>query len=301
MKKTILLLILGIFVLLQMANPGQEKPLDVPYVPTPPEVVEKMLRLAEVNQADLLFDLGCGDGRIVITAALRYGTKGMGVDIDPQRVQESRDNAAANKVEHLASFREQDIFKTDFSDATVVSMYLLTKINLRLRPSLLTELRPGTRVVSHSFSMHEWQPDKTERVLVDKIFHPIYLWIIPSNMTGSWNIIEPHRSAGNRARLKIEQLFQVVTGLYASGTESIPLREVYLSGNKIQFSLESKTDQKLTVKKYHGQIQGNSIKGTITYKQGNQTKTLNWLAERNPATIRPLDQGLNKTYFEITP
>lgn len=295
MKKTKPLLFFLIFFLLQIMFPGQEKRLDVPYVPTPPEVVEEMLRLAEVTQTDLLYDLGCGDGRIVITAALRYGTKGVGVDIDPQRIKESRNKAAAAEVEQLVSFKEEDIFRTDFHDATVVSMYLLTKVNLRLRPRLLNELRPGTRIVSHSFSMHEWQPDKSERVLVDEIFHPIYFWIIPSNMSGTWNIKATPSSPRGGEALHIEQLFQVVTGFYSSGNIRIPLRETFLSGNMIQFVLEPEPGSQIPVKKFQGEIQGHRITGTITYKKAGQTKIAQWDAERNPSTIRPLDQGLNKT------
>src|SRR4030066_124981 len=117
-----------------------------------------MLRLAIVTKNDLLYDLGCGDGRIVITAAELYGTRGVGLDIDPDRIQESKENAAKANVGQLVKFQEQDIFQADFHEATVVSLYLLTSVNLRLRPNLLAQLRPGTRVVSHNYAMDTWKP-----------------------------------------------------------------------------------------------------------------------------------------------
>ena len=151
---------------------------DVPYVPTPMVVVDEMLRLADVGEDDLLYDLGSGDGRIVIAAAERYGTRGVGVDIDPKRVEEANANAAAAGVTERVEFREQDLFETDFSEATVVTLYLLPEVNLRLRPRLLQELRPGTRVVSHAFDMGNWEPE--EVVEVDG--RTIYYWTIPEEV-----------------------------------------------------------------------------------------------------------------------
>lgn len=148
---------------------------DVPYVPTPQAVVDKMLDLAKVTSGDYLIDLGSGDGRIPIAAAKRFGTKAMGVDIDPVRVQEAKTNAINARVEDKVEFRKQDLFETDLSQATVLTLYLLPRINLQLRPRLLTELKPGTRVVSHSFAMGDWKPD--QKVVVDG--RTIYLWTVP--------------------------------------------------------------------------------------------------------------------------
>lgn len=149
--------------------------LDVPYVPTPPEVVDEMLRLAEVGPDDRLYDLGSGDGRIVIAAAERFGTRGIGVDIDPERVEEANANAEAANVTDLVEFREQDLFETDFSDATVVTLYLLSEVNLRLRPRLLQELEPGTRIVSHAFDMGDWEPE----AVVEVDGRQVYFWTVP--------------------------------------------------------------------------------------------------------------------------
>ncbi len=149
--------------------------LDVPYVPTPQSVVDKMLDIAKVTGEDYLIDLGSGDGRIPIAAAKRFGAKGMGVEIDPVRVQEAKFNAVNARVEDKVEFRKQDLFETDLSKATVLTMYLLPRINLQLRPRILNELKPGTRVVSHSFDMGDWKPD--QKVKVDG--RTIYLWIVP--------------------------------------------------------------------------------------------------------------------------
>jgi 23S rRNA G2445 N2-methylase RlmL len=138
------------------AVPGKE----VPYVPTPPEVVDVMLDAAGVKQGDVLYDLGCGDGRIVIAAAKRFGVRGVGVDIDPQRIKEANANAQAAGVADLVEFREQNLFDVDLRPASVVTLYLLSSVNLKLRPKLLREVEPGTRVVSHAFDMGEWAPDQ---------------------------------------------------------------------------------------------------------------------------------------------
>jgi hypothetical protein len=149
--------------------------LDVPYVPTPQSVVDKMLDIAKVTGEDYLIDLGSGDGRIPIAAAKRFGTKGMGVEIDPVRVQEAKTNAVNARVADKVEFKKQDLFETDLSQATVLTMYLLPRVNLQLRPRILNKLKPGTRVVSHSFDMGDWKPD--QKIIVDG--RPIYLWIVP--------------------------------------------------------------------------------------------------------------------------
>jgi ribosomal protein L11 methylase PrmA len=148
---------------------------DVIFVPTPQEVVEDMLRLANVKKGDVLFDLGSGDGRIPVTAARLYGIRAVGIDIDPERIREAQDNAKKNGVESLVQFRLQDLFEADFREATVVTLYLLPDLNLKLRPRLLAELKPGTRIVSHQFDMGDWKPAKK----LESNGRTVYFWVVP--------------------------------------------------------------------------------------------------------------------------
>jgi cyclopropane fatty-acyl-phospholipid synthase-like methyltransferase len=149
-----------------------------PYVPSPQAVVEKMLELAGVASSDMVYDLGCGDGRIVITAAQKYGAHGVGIDIDPDRIRESEANAKAAGVQNLVSFRLEDALKADVSSATVVTLYLLTSSNAALRPMLTRQLKPGARIVSHTFGMGDWLPQKTELIPYESGYNrTIYLWI----------------------------------------------------------------------------------------------------------------------------
>ena len=170
--------LLGLLPLLCLfVGPGQTL---APYVPSPPDVVERMLSLAQVTRSDVLYDLGCGDGRIPIAAAKKYGARGVGLDIDPRRIEESRANAKIAGVEHLVEFRVEDVMKADVSPATVVTLYLLTSSNAKLRPILQQQLRPGARIVSHAFSMgSEWPADTIDQfttVRGDEI--TLYLWRI---------------------------------------------------------------------------------------------------------------------------
>lgn len=166
----------------QISPQTKEVKRDVPYVPTPQNVVDEMLKLANVTKDDVVYDLGCGDGRLVITAVQKFGAKrGFGVDIDPERIAESNANAKAAGVTDRVSFAVQDLFQTDLKEATVVTLYLLPEVNLRLRPKLLSDLRPGSRVVSHSFTMGDWEPQKT--VTVSPGGQRLYFWTIPAKTT----------------------------------------------------------------------------------------------------------------------
>jgi precorrin-6B methylase 2 len=151
----------------------------VPFVPTPQEVVERMLALAQLKKGDILYDLGSGDGRIVITAAKKYGVKAVGFEIDPELIKKSRENIRKEGLEQLAEIREQDILTVDLSPASVVTMYLLPSVNMTLRPKVLSQLKPGARVVSHAFDMGDWKADKTESVKDGSAYErTIYLWVI---------------------------------------------------------------------------------------------------------------------------
>jgi ubiquinone/menaquinone biosynthesis C-methylase UbiE len=148
---------------------------DVIFVPTDFQVVTAMLKLAEVTSKDIVYDLGCGDGRFVVTAAQQFGARGVGIDIDPQRIKEANELAKRTGANDKVRFIEGDLFETDISEATVVTLYLLTRLNLKLRPKLMKELKPGTRIVSHAFDMGDWKPEKTENVGGSSIF----MWRMP--------------------------------------------------------------------------------------------------------------------------
>ena len=162
------------------ARAQDEADLEVPYVPTPENVVAEMLKLANVKKTDVLYDLGSGDGRIVVTAAQKYGARGVGYDLNPERIQEATENAKKAGVSARVQFRQQDLFQADLREASVVTLYLLPSVNLKLRPKLWSELKPGTRIVSHDFDMGDWKPDKT----VDLEGHKIYFWVIRAGANG---------------------------------------------------------------------------------------------------------------------
>jgi SAM-dependent methyltransferase len=169
--------------LIVSAHPlAQQKPLrapDVPFDPSPHQVVEQMLKLAGIRKTDVVYDLGCGDGRIVIAAAQKYGARGVGIDIDPQRIKESQENARAAGVTGRVTFRNEDLFEASIAEATVVTLFLWPEINLKLRSKLVADLKPGTRVVSYYWDMGDWQPEQT--IEIDG--HSVYLWIIPAKRT----------------------------------------------------------------------------------------------------------------------
>src|ERR1700682_4305631 len=173
------------------AQAPEQIQINPPDVRPPDKVVAAMLKLAGVKPVDIVYDLGCGDGRIVISAAKEYGARGVGIDIDPERIQEARDNARKAGVEALVKFEVNDLFAADIHSATVVALYLLPDVNLRLRPKLLKELKPGTRVVSHDFDMGDWKPDKRRAVAVpNKSYGPpvsqVYFWYVPAHVAGKW-------------------------------------------------------------------------------------------------------------------
>jgi SAM-dependent methyltransferase len=166
----------------QSTKPARDP--DVPYVPTTEPAVQAMLKLAGVKKTDVVYDLGCGDGRIVIAAAKNYGARGVGIDINPVRINEAKENARKAGVEKLVRFEEKDLFQADIHEATVVTLFLLPTVNMKLRPKLLQDLKPGTRVVSNTFDMGDWKPDKEATVGgVDDVEAPLsrdlYLWVIP--------------------------------------------------------------------------------------------------------------------------
>ena len=213
---------------LPLVGAADEPEYDVPFVPTPHTLVEKMLDLAGVGPSDYLIDLGCGDGRIAVAAA-RRGARALGVDLDPLRIQEAAAAARIAGVEARARFRRQDLFRTPIWEASVVALYLLPRINLALRPRLLTELRPGARIVSHAFDMGDWRAEAEERHDGRRIM----LWLVPAVAGGRWALTD---ADGAGFTLDLDQTFQDVTGTMAGGGRVVELERAVLRGARFTFA-----------------------------------------------------------------
>lgn len=239
---------------------GQEGK-DVIWVPTPPELVDRMLKLAQATRKDFVVDLGAGDGRIAIAAG-RMGIRALGIEYNPEMVDFANRAAAEAGVSAKASIIHGDIFEKDFSQATVVTMYLLTALNLRLRPKLL-EMKPGTRLVAHQFGMGEWTPDETSYVEG----RPAHLWIVPAKAQGTWNAIVGTPGKSRSFVLQIEQTFQKITGNATFDKTSTTLRHARLQGDVIRFAF---TDFDGRVREFSGHISGDRMSGDITGPGGRQ-------------------------------
>lgn len=206
--------------------------LDVPFVPTDDGLIAAMLKLADIKKTDTLYDLGAGDGRIVIAAAQKFGIRAIGVELDPLRVSEAMEDAAHARVEHLVDFIEDDLFKADFSAATVITMYLMDSVNLMLRPRLLQELRPGTRIVSHAFDMGDWRADR--ELCLGGV--SLYKWIIPAAVEGTW---QWEGLDGRIYHLELQQKYQQVTGEVWVDDQPAQLAQCKLEGARLEISVQS--------------------------------------------------------------
>ena len=204
--------------------------LDVPYVPTDEKIVNALLDLADVTSRDILYDLGCGDGRIVVAAAMQRNTRGIGIDLDPMRIAEAMEYAGNSRVEHMVDFFEGDLLEADFREATVVTLYLLDIINLQLRPRLQQELKPGTRIVSHAFDMGDWQPD--ERASCGGV--NLFKWIVPAQIAGSWQWQD---AEGRHFTLQLKQKHQKLSGTAQVDGQPAKLISALLQGDLAEFRI----------------------------------------------------------------
>jgi SAM-dependent methyltransferase len=268
---------------------SQEREPDVNYVPTPEEVVREMLKMAQVTPNDIVYDLGCGDGRIVITAAKVFGARGVGVDIDPVRIKESNENARKAGVTDRVKFVEQDFFKTDLSKATVVTLYLYPELNLRLRPKLFRELRTGTRIVSHEFDMDDWKPDKMGTVRNVKLYYKpnptikdtnYYYWVIPAEVAGTWRWTLPTSGGMRDYALRLDQQFQEISGHVNIKGQEIPIRNARLIGDQLSFTFRDKTDKQNAVMHLNGRIRSDTIQGKVEVQGGPLKGSYSWTARR---------------------
>ena len=232
------------------AGAQQARSPDVHFVPTPHEVVAAMLRVAKVGSKDVLYDLGSGDGRIVIAAARKYGTRGTGIDLDPARIEESRLGARKAGVTGKVQFRQADLFETDLRDASVVTLYLLPSLNVRLRPKLYRELQPGSRIVSHAFDMGDWKPDSTFMVGTSAVFY----WVMPANAAGEWILKGP---GGKEYNLSLRQKYQNLEGTAARNGRSMALSPAKIRGDRVTVEI---ADPEGAVR-FIGRIAGDTISG----------------------------------------
>jgi SAM-dependent methyltransferase len=268
---------------------SQEREPDVNYVPTPEEVVVEMLKMAQVTQNDIVYDLGCGDGRIVIAAAKVFGARGVGVDIDSVRIKESNENARKAGVTDRVKFIEQDLFKTNISEATVVTFYLLPELNLRLRPKLFRELKSGTRIVSHEFDMEDWKPDGMGTVRNVKLYYKpnpttkdthYYFWVIPADVAGTWHWTLATSTGMRDYVLRLEQRFQEISGHVTVKGQEIPIGHAYLTGDQLSFAFRDKTDKQNAVMRLNGRIRSNTIQGNVEVQEGPLKGSYLWTATR---------------------
>ena len=249
---------------------------DVHYEPTPQLIVEDLLKMAEVNRTDIIYDLGCGDGRFVITAAKKYGARGVGIDIDPERIKESNQNARVAGVMDKVKFIEADLFETDIREATVVALYLLPELNMQLQPKLLKDLKPGSRVVSHEFDMYDWQPDKTGRLGRNRY----YLWVVPTDVAGKWRWTFPSAKGEEQFLLALTQKFQEIDGKITTPIQTVSPLEAYLIGDQIGFLLRYRPSGKAVEMRFRGQVIGNTITGTVEVNSGPFAGKHKWTARR---------------------
>ena len=242
---------------------------DVIWVPSPDEIVERMLTMAQVTPNDFVVDLGAGDGKIAIAAAKKFGARAMGVEYNPEMVKLGNDNARAAGVAGdgpgKALIRHGDIFATDFSQATVVTMYLLPGLNMKLRPQLLS-MRPGTRVVSHSFAMEDWEPDEVSSLEGRRA----YLWIVPASVQGAWTL----EAGGRKLELELEQIFQRILGHVTLGALHAGLRDAHLSGFRIAFAY---VDAAGVRRDFSGRVIGTRMEGSFRDDRGGEGR---WTATK---------------------
>ncbi len=235
-----------------------------PYVPSPQSVVADMLKIAEVSKDDFVIDLGSGDGRIVLTAAKVFGAQGFGVEIKDDLVKKSNEAAKKEGVADRVRFIKQDLFKTDFSQATVLTMYLLPDTVNLLKDKLLAELRPGTRIISHDYPLTGWVPEKYVQMdLDDKVQISgvtttlIYMYVVPAKVAGSWSATMPPALSRQPATLELKQQLTRVTGSARLDGKEVPLEEAKLRGDRISFKLAGRKGE------FTGQVKGRSIEGTV--------------------------------------
>lgn len=268
MKESVLHIFLTIvcFVILCSCEsiPGKKTDPDVMFVTTPHKVVKEMLKLAEVKKDDVVYDLGSGDGRVVIAAARDFGAKGVGVELDKALVAESTTNAREAGVAERVKFFEEDFFVADLNNATVVTVYLLPELNTRLIPKFLKELRPGSRIVSHRWEMGKWKPDMTLKAYGTTV----YLWIVPAQVEGNWRVTLANEKGRQEYTIAIKQDFQKITARLSDGKRQYNVEDTNLEGNDIAISVADAVRGRAFKMSIMGMVQGDIIEGTAHITDG---------------------------------
>jgi hypothetical protein len=253
------LLVVAVALLAACAGgPGFHGP-DVPFVVTPDDVAVEMLALAGVTPTDTVWDLGSGDGRVIITAARRFGARGIGVEIDGSLVQDSIEQATRAGVADRTTFLWRDLFDVDVRSATVVTLYLLPEVNLRLRPKLLSELAPGARIVSHRFDMGEWTPDRVAPPRGRGRDYPLFLWIVPAHIGGDWTLTVDTAGGPRVHRARLQQRFQRFGGTLSHGDDAQRIDDGRLQGAELRFSVEEAGRRA----RYVGLVRGDAADGSV--------------------------------------
>jgi len=246
-----------------------------PYVPTPQAIVDRMLQMAQVGPKDFVIDLGSGDGRIVRTAAKVHGASGLGVDIDAELVE--RSNAAAKRegIAERAVFRQEDVFQADIRKATVVTLYVLPEMMVNLRPKVLSELKPGTRIVSHDYHFREWMPDNRvsfdvpeKREAVGFSHASVYVWIVPASVGGRWQLEVAGPKLPGPVTLDLRQLFQNVNGTVQAGGRTADIANMKLRGDTLEFALDALGRPNGDRYAYRGKVSGESMQGEVSWGVG---------------------------------
>ena len=256
--------------------------LDAPFVRTPDYVIAEILSKAGVGKDDILYDLGSGDGRIVIEAAKKTGCRAVGIEIDAERVDDSRLNAARAGVQDRVRFVVADIFKENLSEATVVTIYMSGDVNRRLRPKLLRELKPGTRIATYTFDMDEWKPDDTTTFGREDA----YFWVVPANASGKWSWTEGKGRSSVRWEMELGQVFQEVSGQVSRNGRPFAVRGGKIKGDEIGFTIDGDPTARMSPLMFTGRIRGNTIEGATVTGTSRQP----WRATRNPATMHRIDR-----------
>ena len=260
--------------LLRSASAAEVVP-DVPFVPTPQVVVDEMLRVAKVGPGDFVMDLGSGDGRIAITAAKKFGARAVGVEVDYHLVIQSEESARQAGVEDRVKFLQQDLFKTDLDQASVITMYLLPRVNRRLRPRLL-ELKPGTRIVAHDFDLDDWKPDQMTTIRKN-----VFLWIVSAKVAGRWRGRVALPDGPRRVEVELNQRFQEVNGLARIDGQVTQMWDAKLRGDRLSFVLVQGSDREHEASLYfEGRVAGSTIEGEIRRGVGNAETRIAWQAAK---------------------